>query len=119
MITEYPYTKSPVNIDDLQQEINDAGIGAGLVGCRLSGDDLRVVFDPALSTQDELVLDGVVAAHEGIAPAPGARAVLLQEGVKDAVPVPGSAQMFVDATGRLRITFSDGSSAVVSTTAAQ
>jgi hypothetical protein len=57
-----------VNSAVLQTQINGAGITSGvLIDIGTTGDDLGITFDVALSAPDKTTLDGVVAAHTGVA----------------------------------------------------
>jgi hypothetical protein len=70
--TDFPNTT--VSIDALTTEIEDSGISSGaLEGVTLNTpatDTCYIQFDVALSASDVTTLDGIVAAHQGIAPLP-------------------------------------------------
>ena len=52
-MTDYNYTKSPVNIDKLEQEIADESFGVSVTGTTLDDDDLTISFDGSLTTGEE------------------------------------------------------------------
>lgn len=54
-----------VAADRLTEEINDSAIADTLVYVGVKGDVLTVYFDEELSSGDETILDGLVAAHSG------------------------------------------------------
>lgn len=70
--TTYKYSisgdtlNSKLASDCLSQEIRGSSILTALERIDSSGDQLDIVFKAALSGADEAVLDGLVAAHEGI-----------------------------------------------------
>ena len=63
-----------VNAQSLTTEINDSSISTGVlqyINVAISApDNCDIVFDVALSAPDVTTLDGIVAAHTGVAPAP-------------------------------------------------
>ena len=65
-MTEYDYTKSPCAIDSLTQQIQQSAIVTSLAHCNLFGDALTIFFNADLSDGDKTILDGIVAAHDGV-----------------------------------------------------
>jgi hypothetical protein len=75
--TEYPlygkYTYSVsgdtadgvVSVDRLTEEIEASAIAETLAYIKVENDDLEIYFDTTLSSGDETILDGLVAAHTG------------------------------------------------------
>lgn len=62
--TEYTYTK-PTNVSKLKAEIEASSIATPLHSVVVfDADDLRVVFDDALSVGDEATLTALVTAHD-------------------------------------------------------
>lgn len=64
----YTYTKTPVALDSLTQQIQQAGLATALdyvAGLTLLGSALSIPFISALSGGDKTTLDAVVAAHDG------------------------------------------------------
>lgn len=64
-MTEYDYTKSPVAIDRLTQEIQQSSITIALDHINLYGTSLSIFFRSDLPTEDKSALDTIVAAHDG------------------------------------------------------
>lgn len=65
--TTYTYTKSPVDLDRLTQEItSSAAITIALDHLQLDGEsDLSIIFKAALPSGEKEALDSLVAAHTG------------------------------------------------------
>lgn len=64
-VTEYSYTKTPVAVDRLTQEISDSAITVALDHINLFGNDLDIFFKAALTEGEEAILDSLVDAHTG------------------------------------------------------
>jgi len=64
---EYDYTKTPVAINALTQQIATSGISTSLDYITTYGSALSIFFTGTLSTGDKTTLDSVVAAHNGVA----------------------------------------------------
>lgn len=58
-----------VNLDSLAEAIEASTISATLSGINTSGDELIIVFQSALTSEETISLNGLVAAHDG-APTP-------------------------------------------------
>lgn len=64
---EYDYTKGPIAIDRLTQEIQQSSIVTALDYITVLGtDQLSIFFKASLSDPDKTTLDGIVAAHSGV-----------------------------------------------------
>jgi len=65
---DYIYTKSPVDIDTLTEEILSSSISSSSFGYSTfnSPNNLSLFFVDDLSAPDETTLDGIVSAHTGI-----------------------------------------------------
>lgn len=63
--TTYTYTKTPVALDRLEQEIGESSITIALARMSLLGSDLSVVFKAELPLVDKDILDGLIVAHTG------------------------------------------------------
>ena len=64
-ITSYSYTKTPVDVLRLEQEIRESSIVIALDHVEYSDPNLVIYFKDALSTVDNQTLDSIVAAHTG------------------------------------------------------
>lgn len=66
MAVEYVFTKSPVDIGRLNEEIAEAGISTPLVFSTWNEpDQLYITFDSALSSGDHTIVAAVVSTHGG------------------------------------------------------
>lgn len=65
-MTQYDYTKSPVAIDSLSQQIQQSSILTALDHINLLGNALSVFFKADLSVNDLATLDTLVANHNGV-----------------------------------------------------
>jgi len=72
MATEFHYSiqndfpNQAVDLSVLTVEIEGSAIAPGLDGITVNGDDVEIVFDADLSAGEVTILDGLVAAHQGI-----------------------------------------------------
>ena len=64
-MSQYNYTKTPVSLDRLTQEINQSAIVTALDHMTLLGAALSIFFKADLSSGDQTILDGLVSAHDG------------------------------------------------------
>ena len=64
-MNQYDYTKSPVSLDRLTQEIQLSAIVTSLNHIDYVGGDANIFFNAALSGGDVTILDAIVAAHDG------------------------------------------------------
>lgn len=60
------FPNQAINEDVLTAEIQGSSISTPLVGISVSGDDVDIIFQDALSAGDKTTLDGLVAAHQGV-----------------------------------------------------
>lgn len=65
-MTQYPFTKTPVNINRLKAEILASAIAVEPCSVTHFVDALNICFDDALTTENETVLNGLVTAHAGV-----------------------------------------------------
>lgn len=66
-MTEYNYTKTPVNIDRLTLEINNSSISSAVYQyASYSDPDLTISFDADLSGADQTTLTSIIAIHTGV-----------------------------------------------------
>jgi len=61
------FPNQAVNTDVLTAEIEGSSITTALVGISVLNDDVDITFVDALSGADKTTLDGIVAAHQGVA----------------------------------------------------
>jgi hypothetical protein len=64
-MTQYDYTKTPVSLDRLTQEIQQSAIVTALDHMTLLGSALSIFFKADLSGGDQTILDSLVSAHNG------------------------------------------------------
>lgn len=64
--TDYNYTKSPVAVDRLEQEIRSSAILTALNHATTLGTALTVTMRDVLSSGDQAALDALVSAHTGV-----------------------------------------------------
>lgn len=64
-MTMYSYTKTPVSLDRLTQEIQQSSIVTALDHMVLFGAALDIYFKSTLSSEDETTLSSIVTAHDG------------------------------------------------------
>lgn len=64
-MSQYDYTKYPVAIDSLAQQINTSAIVTALDHITTYGSSLSILFKTDLSGGDKTVLDAIVANHDG------------------------------------------------------
>jgi hypothetical protein len=64
-MAQYDYTKEPVSLDRLTQEVQQSGIVTALDHMDLLGSALSIFFKADLSDADKSTLDALVAAHDG------------------------------------------------------
>src|ERR1019366_3135364 len=65
-MSEYDYSKTPVSVDRLSQEIQQSTIITALDHINLFGTAVSIFFKADLSDADKTALDTVVAAHTGV-----------------------------------------------------
>jgi len=65
-MTTYTYTKTPVALDRLTDEIRTSSITIALDNMTLLGDQLSITFKADLSTEEKSTLDTIVANHSGL-----------------------------------------------------
>lgn len=64
-MAEYDYTKDPVSINALTQQIKTSAIATPLDYINTYGDALTIFFTGTLSGGDQTLLDNIVSAHTG------------------------------------------------------
>jgi len=64
-MTEYDYTKSPLDVNRLTKEIRDSSITISLDHINALGADVKIFFKTDISTAERTALDAIVAAHTG------------------------------------------------------
>lgn len=65
-MADYVYTKTPVAVDRLANEIAISAIVTALNNCSTLGAQLTVVMRDTLSAGDETILNEIVSAHAGV-----------------------------------------------------
>lgn len=109
MMSDYTFTKDPVHIDSLEQEIGDEAFAVDLLGSIVDGDQLTVSFDGSLTSGEEATLNAVVVNHSAPAPKPGVTSIVLKDGVDEPATLTDGVQLYVDvADGNLKVKFGDG-----------
>lgn len=63
---DYNYTKTPVAVDRLEQEIQSSAIVIALRHITTLGSALTITMADTLSGGDETILNGIVTAHTGV-----------------------------------------------------
>jgi len=65
-MTTYSFTKTPVSIDRLTQEIQNSSITIAIDYITLFGSDLQISFKSDLSTEEQTTLSTLVTNHSGL-----------------------------------------------------
>lgn len=65
-MTKYTYTKNPVSIDRLTQEIKNSTITIVLDYINTFGDLLDIIFKADISLEEKSILDNIVSTHNGL-----------------------------------------------------
>lgn len=65
MATQFTYTKTPVNLDRLTNEIRASAITIALDYCNYEETTLTIYFKANLLAEDVTILDGIITAHTG------------------------------------------------------
>lgn len=97
----FTYTKTPVSIERLKQEIRDSLVIIALAAPEVVvfGDNVDVYFKADLSLEDVAILDSVIAAHAGVATASEEnKAICITEQQNDFLPTPRAYKVGMRAT---------------------
>jgi hypothetical protein len=100
-MSQYTFTKSPVALDRLTQEIVTSAIVTALDHCTILGSTLDVFFKDDLSSGDQTILSGIVTAHSGLALPVDATPVDVSSQPAFASKKVGTKKLYTRATGKV------------------
>lgn len=62
---EYLFIKTPFNLDRMRMELLSSAIVGTLVSITAFGSDIKIIYQDALTSGDETILNDLVTAHAG------------------------------------------------------
>lgn len=106
-MADYTYTKDPVNIDKLEQEIADEAFAVATLGSMVDGDQLTVSFDGSLTAGEEATLNAVVVNHAAPAVVAAPDYLCIKDGIDEPSGMVGCGALYVEG-GALKFKFDSG-----------